>query len=303
MVTNVKPLLLTISLAIAATACSSLNPKEIQNLNRVAFAPLELAPSLEPTDLRLDVIRQVRTTYSYIYDRLETTDVANDPLGFNLGNGLFYDLNENFSLRIDLLLGFAYDERFVIKKMEDPAPNRGFTTYTFKNDSLTTSFSERSRTRYLYHRVGPPDSVSYMNGDALKYVIVRRDSALVCRNKRKVKKEIVSLEDGSFSLDRDRSDLDFTQKDNQIDLQSHYSVALTDDNKTMTIYRLSRKGKRTSLYTLIRSRNTLYVFNENFKGQKIVFENGGISVFQNQNLVVMYELAPAIKEVEASMLP
>ena len=172
MVTNIKFTLLAISLVTIASACTTLNPKEIQNLNRVAFAPLELAPSVEPTDLRLDVLRQVRTTHDNSGTHYHP--IPNDPLGFDLGNGLFYDLNENFSLRINQLLGFADDERFVLKRMEDPAPNRGFTTYTFKNDSLTTSFSERNRIRYRYHRIGPPDSLSYMNGNALDYVIVRR---------------------------------------------------------------------------------------------------------------------------------
>ncbi len=303
MVSKIKSLLLTISAAITLSACSTLSTKEIQSLNRVAFAPLELVPSVEPTDLRLDVFRQVQTTYSYIYKRLETTDVPNDPVGFNLGNGLFYDLNENFSLRINQLLGFADDERFVLKRMEDPAPNRGFTTYTFKNDSLTTSFSERNRIRYKYHRIGPSDSVSYMNGNALDYVIVRRDSSLACRNRRKVKKEIISLGEGHFTLDIGRREYDFVQKNNQIDLQSNYQVVLSGANKTMTIYGLSRRGRKSILYTIIRSRDTMYFFNENFKGQKIVFENGGITVFHNKNLVAMYELVPAEKAFGTSMTP
>lgn len=303
MVTNVKPLLLTISLAIAATSCSTLNPKEIQNLNRVAFAPLELAPSVEPTDLRLDVIRQVRTSYSYIYERLETTDVPNDPLGFDIGNGLFYDLNENFSLRLDRLLDFADDDKFVLNKMENPAPNRGFTSYTYENDSLTTSFSERSRIRYRYHRVGPPDSLSYMNGNALDYVIVQRDSSLACRNRRKVKKEIVRSGERRFKLEIGRREAYFVQTDKGIDLQSRYIVELSSANKAITIYRLNQKGRRTLVYTLIRSKDTMYIFNENFKGRKIVFENGGITVFHNKNIVAMYELASAKKQVETSMAP
>ncbi len=301
MVTKVESLLLTISAAIALSACATLNPKEIQNLNRVAFDPLELVPSVEPTDLRLDVLRQ--QTHYYQGSNLQTMSLPNDPLGFDLGNGLFYDLNENFSLRLDKLLGYASDEPFGLRKMEDPSPDRGFSTYTFQNDSLLTYFSERKRSRYKYHRTGPPDSVSYMNGDALDYVIVRRDSALVRRNRRKVKEEIVNLREGSFSLERGRREFNFVQKNDQIELQSHYLVALSDDNKTMTIYRLSRKGRRTSLYTFIRSRDRLYVFNENLIGKKIVFENGGVSVFQNKNLAVKYELAAARKEIEPSMIP
>lgn len=301
MLTNVKVLLLAVSLVTVATACSTLNPKEIQSLNRVAFAPLELTPSVEPTDLRLDVIRQ-QTQY-YQGSNLQTMDVPNDPLGFDLGNGLFYDLNQNFSLRLDKLLGYASDEPFALRKTEVPLPNQGYRTYTFAHDSLTNISSEKRRARYVYHRVGPPDSVSYMNGNALEYVIVRRDSALACRNRRKVKKEIIRQEAGHFTLEIGRRNADFVQTNNQIDLQSSYLVTLSDDNKAMTIYRLSRKGRRTSLYTLIRSQDALYVFNENLKGQKIVFENGGVSVFQNKNLVVKYELLSGGKEVETSMMP
>ena len=301
MAPNVKPLLLTLSLAIVATACSTLNPREIQNLNRVAFAPLELAPSVEPTDLRLDVLRQVRTTHDN--SGTHYYPISNDPLGFNLGNGLFYDLNENFSLRLDELLGYASDQPFALQKMEVPLPNQGYRTYTFVHDSLTRNSSEKSRSHYLYHRVGPPDSVSYMNGNALDYVIVRRDSVLACRNRRKVKKEIIGLGEGRFTLEVGRREYDFVQKNDQIDLQSHYLVALSDGDKIMTIYRLNRKGRRNSLYTLIRSRDALYVFNGKLRGQKIIFENGGISVFQNKKLVVKYGLAPANKGIETSMMP
>ncbi|WP_373515223.1 hypothetical protein [Persicitalea sp.] len=301
MITNVKSLLLTASLAIFTTACSTLNPKEIQNLNRVAFAPLELRPSVEPTDLRLDVIRQ-QTQY-YIGNDLQTMDVPDDPLGFDLGNGLFYDLNQNFSLRLDRLLDYASDEPFALRELEVPLPNQGYRTYTFASDSLMRSNSEKRRTRYLYHRVGPPDSVSYMNGNALKYVIVRRDSSLACRNKRKVKKEIFTVKEGHFTFERGRREADFVQKKNEIDLQSSYLVTLTDANKTMTIYRLNRKGRRFAQQTIIRGRDVLYVFDGKLRGQKIVFENGGISVFRNENLVVKYELATAKQSVETSMVP
>ncbi len=291
MVSKIQNLGLVISAAIVLTACSTLNPKEIRNLNRIAFAPLELSASVEPTDLRLDVIRQ-QTQY-YIGDNLQTMDVPNDPLGFDLGNGLFYDLNQNFSLRLDKLLGYESEEPFALRRTDDPTPSRGFTTHTFRNDSLTTSYSERNRIRYKYHRVGSPDSVSYMNGDALRYAIARRDSSLACRNRRKVKREVFNSGAGRFTLETGRRETDFVRTEKGVELQSRYLVDLSNANKMLTIYRLNRKGSKTPVYNIIRSREAIYVFNEKFRGRKIVFENSGITVFHNDQREAMYALVPA----------
>ncbi|GHB80399.1 hypothetical protein [Persicitalea jodogahamensis] len=294
-------LLLIVLLAVAASSCSTLDIKEIKSLDRIAFEPLRLDPSLEPNNLRIDAHRQTTTTYAN--NTTQTSPVPNDPLGFDLGNGLFYDLNENFSLRVDNLLDFAGADYYSLKNIKNPQANQGIRTYTFENDTLFRANSENRRSRYLHHLAGPSDSVSYMNGNNLKYVIVRHDSSLACRNKRKVKKEIINLGDGRFLLQSGRRQFDFAQNSNGINLRSHYLVELADANRVMNVYRFNLNGRKKILFSMIRNRNTLYVFNKNYRGSKIVFENQGLSVFGNKNLAEKFELSLTEGQYDQNLVP
>ncbi len=242
-------------------------------------------------------------TTTYTNNGTQTLPVPNDPLGFDLGNGLFYDLNQNLSLRIDKMLDFSDAEYFSLKKFENPLDNKGLKMFTFENDTLFKSNSETGRFRYLYHRAGPSDSISFMNGDILKYVIVHRDSSLVCRNKRKVKKEIITMGDGKFVLDRGNRDFDFVQNSNAVDLQSGYLIEISDANKLITIYRLNNSGRKTVLYSMVRSRDALYIFDKNYRGNKIVFEGRSLSIFRNKNLVEKFQLNSQVRTNILDVVP
>ncbi len=105
-------------IGVGLSSCATLSVREIKSLERVPFEPLRIEPTVEPNDLRVDVIRQ--TKQQMVGNTTQAVDVPNDPLGLDLGNGLFYDLNENFSLRLDYLLDFADEEAFELKKITTP---------------------------------------------------------------------------------------------------------------------------------------------------------------------------------------
>ena len=86
---------------------------EINNIPKTKFDPVYVKYNYEIIDLRIDIIRQTET--EHVNDSTtETVDVPYHKLGFDLGNCLFFDLNENLSLRIDKLLNFNSEGNFTL---------------------------------------------------------------------------------------------------------------------------------------------------------------------------------------------
>ena len=127
------------------SSCATLNISQIMNLEKTQFDSLCLIPDSEVNYLRIDLIRQ---TYEDVNDST-TKDTPYHPIGFNLGNGLFYDLNENLCLRLDYILEFSSDTNFEIQKINGPEKNRGITNYKFISDSLSVQYLPRKKKHYL----------------------------------------------------------------------------------------------------------------------------------------------------------
>ena len=278
---------------LAISGCSSLSSREINSLERIPFEPLRLQPEVEPNDLRVDVIRQTERTM--VGNTLQDNDVPYDPLGLALGNGLFYDTNENFSLRLDYLLDFKGAEAFELKKTTTPIFDSGFTLYSFIHDTLNISRPPGKKVRYQYHRLGSQDSSSFMRRDNLDYTVVQHDSALVQRNSRRDIKGIHKQDDENFYLQRRRTKIDYRLADGEVYLRDRYIVALTNQNKTLGIYRSTRKGRRLIL-TIERSRDKILVYNSDFKGKKLEFTGAGVRVFRDKKIIAHYDLESVKKE-------
>jgi len=294
------PTIFLLLTGLGLSSCSTLSVREIRALERTPFESLHIEPTTEPNDLRIDVIRQ--TEQQMVGNTTQTVDVSNDPLGLDLGNGLFYDLNENFSLRLDYLLGFEDVDEFELKKIKAPTIGSNFTVYSLANDTLSISRPPGKKVRYQYHRSGPQDSSSFMRKSNLKYAVVQRDSALVHRNKRRVTKGIYKQDDENFYLQRRRKKMDYRLADNEVHLRDHYIVALTDQNKTLGIYRPTRKGKRL-IRTIVKSQDKLFVYNKRFMGHKLEFTDHRILVFKDKRLLTQYELESPKKEHNKYLIP
>lgn len=279
--------------ALLLTGCSSLSLREINALNRIPFKPLRIQPGVEPNDLRVDVLRQTEQTR--VGNSTQTTDVPYEALGLNLGNGLFYDLNENFSLRLDYLLDFEEADAFELKKTTNPFFDSGLTLYSLIDDTLTISRPPGRKTRYHYQRSGSEDSSFFRRRNAPDYAIVQRDSALVQRNGRREIQGIYKQDDENFYLQRRRTKIDYRLTDGEVYLRNRYIVALTNQNKTLGIYRPTRKGRRQIL-TIERGRDKIMVYNSDLKGKKLELSGTGLRVFRDKKLVAQYDLESIKKE-------
>lgn len=82
-------------MTILTNSCATLNTSEIEYLEKVKFKSLTLTPDWEARNLRIDLISQ--TSAEDVNDSVkEKEDTPYHLIGFDLGHGLFYDLNKTF---------------------------------------------------------------------------------------------------------------------------------------------------------------------------------------------------------------
>ena len=283
-----KPYVYILFLILGNSCAPTLDVQEIKNIAKTKFDPFVLKPDREINNLRLDLIRQ--TYDERVNDSIsETADTPYHPVGFDLGNGLFYDLNDNLCLRIDYLMKFTSDKNFELHKINRPDKNKGKVIYRFHNDSLTVTNPPRKKVRYFYHRIAKLDTMSYMYNHRMKYAIIETDSLMTYMIKRKNMSAIHKLDENQYCLKIGKRKENYQISGNEIFLNDHYTVHLTNDDSTLVI---QRKGKRknTTLYTIEKSEGKIFIYNEKYFGTKIEIDNSNVWIYRNSTLLCKYEL-------------
>lgn len=273
---------------ILSSSCATLNVMDIKNLEKTEFDPLFLIPDSEVNNLRIDLIRQ---TYDEdINDSItETKETPYHPVGFNLGNGLFYDLRNNFCFRIDYLLDFSPDMEFEIEKTDIPDKKKGITKYSFTNDSLMVSYPPRRRINYRYHRIKNIDSTSYMHKNRLQYAISKTDSTLVYSGNRRILDVIFKVDDKNYHLNKKRWKDNYQIKDKDILLKDNYVVSLINGSSTIEIKRDRKNRKVIVLYTIERNDEKIFIYDNNYSGLLIELKGDSILLHRNKTLIRKYE--------------
>lgn len=243
------------------------------------MSPIILSPQVEPHFLRIDIIRQTESV-TIGENQSETRDVEYHPMGFDIGNGLFFDLNDNLSLRVDRLLNMDTNQDFTIAEVHYPQKNKHIAYKKWAGDTLKTKWGGRKKWRYQYHKSGSADSLAFKWKSRLKYAAVDTDSTWIYRGKRRKWKVMAQTDPTTFKVDqRFGKDGVFIFDTNHITLNNRYIVSSTDDHKTIFILR--KRGKKI-LYTIQRDENILYVFDRRKSGKKLVLSHRSLDVYENK---------------------
>ena len=273
---------------ILSGSCASLDIGEIRNHNKVEFESLRLVPGREINDLRIDLIRQ--TLVEHINDSTEKTeDTPYLPLGFDLGNGLFYDLDGNLSIRIDHLMSFSPDINFEIQEINRPEKNKGVITYRFKNDSLFIISPLRKRPLYCYHLIGKGDTLSVMYKRRMIYSIIETGTSMILSGKRWKWATINKLDENQYYLNKRKKRVDYKLIGNEIFLDNNYIVSLT--NNTLTL-KIKKQGiiKDRVLYTIENINDKIFIYNNKYHGLKIERDSSNIRIYRDNKLLVIYKM-------------
>jgi len=269
------------------SSCATLNINEIKNLEKVAFDSLKLKPGREVNNLRIDLIRQ--THNENVNDSTqETKKTAYHPIGFDFGNGLFYDLNKNICLRIDYLMDFSSDENFQVSEFDKPEKSKGQVIYSFNNDSLTVKYSSRKKS-YCYHRTGNADSTSYMYKKRMQYAIIETDTTLTYSGIRRKWDVIHKADENNYYLNKKKWKENHRISGGEIFLKKDYIVRLTNNNLTVEISSQGKRKKRV-LYKIEQSNDKLFFYNEKFHGLKIEHGDNEMVVYADKRLISKFKL-------------
>jgi hypothetical protein len=275
------------AIIILLNSCAALNLPEIQNLERTEFEVLRLKPIEEPNDLRIDIIRQ--TYVQNVNDSTQKTELMPyHPLGFDLGNGLYYDLNKNLSIRIDYLLNLTSGDNFTIKEIINPKKAKGTITYDFNGDTLTMKSDRRDKEYLRYIKSSHGDSITYLNKSRLDYSIIKTDTSIAYRGKRGIMDVIYKSSDNQFYIRQRKRQEIFQITSNEIKLGDYYLIKLSEDNKRLVIARQGKTGTKT-FYTIDKSIDKLFIYDDKYRGIEIENKENYINVYINGNFMHRYE--------------
>lgn len=286
----------SILLAAAAScllaSCTILSPViEMDRSKPLPLESLQLTPDWEPNELRIDLIRQTYTENTSD-STCETRNTPYHPLGFNLGNGLFYDLNKNLTFRIDHLLGFNPEVSFeLIHTYPSRRQNRG-QAISFHNNTLTNTFSPRNKSHLRYERLQSEDSVSYFFKNRHLYSIVETDSSLAHWGSRRINDIIQKEGEGHYRSGLSRRQWEFFLEDGQVRLDQHYVISMANDYQHILVLGYRKKGNR-KLYTIELTNSEIRVYNHRLEGLKVEKKSNAIDVYWGKTLTSRYELKTA----------
>jgi hypothetical protein len=270
------------------TACATLNKQEIKQLDKQDFEPIGLTPSYEPFNLRFDIIRQTKTKETS--DSTETTTESSyHPIGFDLGNGLFFDINENIGIRLDHLLNFSPYSDFELTRYDRPKRNRDATQYATRNQSFYISHPPRRWESFQFKFDTHPDGVTVSGKRRFRYALIETEKAMKYAGKRRTLDAIYKMDNGRYYLNSKWIGRKFKQEGNKLIFAKKYIIEQSDDLKTIYI-RNYGSWRHRPIYTITNSNNVIFIYDRNFSGYKLIKTSNALLVYKDRQLECKYVL-------------
>jgi hypothetical protein len=275
-----------------SVGCSTLNISEINNREIGCFQPLKLAPSYESNNLRMDIIRRTysESTGDSNNETTVTYNVPYHPFGFDLGNGLFYDLNENLSFRIDYFFQIRPLQDFKIYNNNGGVgQKRGSVLYTFRNDSLRISYPPGNKEHFRYLIKGLPDSLYFQCKGYPDYIITKDNKGMTCRVRNCIHRiNYIDSTGTCYLTHNNKNPTPCRLSGNTIMLGRLLYLILNNDGARLEIRSPGRSHKL--IYSIVKGRNTIYIFNKHYVGWKIEKNENTVSIYFNTKLISKYRL-------------
>ena len=254
-------------------ACASLDKAVVSDASqREGLQELQLTPGYDIYQLRVDLIRQ--TTTDYVSDDSYQTDcVPYHYLGVNLGNGLFYDGNNNLTLNLDQLPELQHLENFTVIK-----ETRGLWSQPEVYTKQGQSFQRESQGLIKARRKATlGDSVITIDEgflSATKTITVNEDN--------------ITLRGGLFSstlqtqpdfilLKEFLRNERYYQEQNRIYLDRNYVV----QDRGNIIEITQGRGLFRQLFYFTKIANSYYFYNQRYRGVKITIRGNEVLVEDN----------------------
>jgi hypothetical protein len=270
------------------SGCTTLDIQAINGSEPGKFHDLSLSPSYESNSLRIDILRQ---TYTESYGDSSgansmTLDVPYHPMGFDLGNGLFFDLNKNLSFRIDSLLPVENPYNFSIDIANFHGTGGRLVNYRMKNDSLQVSYPPRNKMHFRYVVSGSHDSLNFHFKGQRDFSIVQDANSETYRNRKH--KVMLSFEPstGNYLLIHKNRKKIYSSSANGIQLEKYYIIRMNGDHTVIEVR--NGRGSHKVIYSIINNDHGIFVYNRNFQGLNIRPVKKGIELYHNKKLNTIF---------------
>ncbi|NRB51667.1 MAG: hypothetical protein HRU41_28600 [Saprospiraceae bacterium] len=258
------------------------------------FQQLELNVAYELEELRVDIIRK-ETTSADGDGNSTTEDVPYHPLGFDLGNGLFYDLNGNLALRLKHLFDLDGRNEFSLKRIERVQQNRGIEMRKVSEKAICREWrgilgNDRSRCLDVYDQDGV---VQVSRNGRFCYQIVEEEGEVKFSRNRQGRRWTRLLEEGEQTFVeqiRDRRRDVYTQENGEVRLGRDILLQVDETGKKIEIFRLRRNNLKPRLiFTLERKGQELLLKDRRRLIRRIGLERDKVTVYGRRRALFAYE--------------
>lgn len=279
-----KNLLFLFSIILLSQSCSPVLQKQLNGLEKTPLDPLELRPGYDLFRIRMDVIRNRESTGNPAAGPT-TVNAPYHRLGFHLGNGLFYDLNNNLCLLVPELYGIAVDDDFEIEEQTSPQrTNR----YTMTGNAYQQRFG------------------SFMpQVEMTKFERDEKDGSLIIRESLLSKLRLYESEDevsikyplGStrifregkgYRVKRFLDSRDYIQIKEGVFLDN--DLVIKEKKNRIEIYATRAFSKKLRLlFTMVKSKDEIIIYDEKFRGFTLKIDGNNMEYKRNRTIQAIFE--------------
>ncbi len=268
--------------------------QELQGLSFAEAGPIQLTPSFELFDWRYDIIRQ-EDSYSDAEGNFYTSDRDYHPIGFNLGNGLFIDMNDNLSFRIDQLLGIDYSTGAtidrIVSRRSGPAIIENYQLTTDAHCITRQLASGKERERCSSYEISEK-GVILQKRNTVRSILRFAEDAIEFPTRSKRYHSLTAGEPGQYEyrLHTEGSEkvIDiYEQYERELYLRNRFLLQRTEAGDEINISRIHSRGN-TLLYTMYFSEDRIVVFKPNRTGFTINFEDNGLHIRATNGEALLY---------------
>lgn len=265
-------------------SCAPALEKEIVGLKNQQWDLLELTPGYDFYFMRLDIIRERETFNDPNGIGGSTGPAPYHRLGFHLGNGLFYDLNDNLSLLVPKIYGLEGDDPFSIAEQTS---TRRTNRYTRTKDEFIARYGS-----FLAQT-----NVTRIERD-------EEDGALILKTSLVNKNKIYESEDeltlkytlGKTSIKKDGKGYivkqligrrNYMKYGSEIILDNRYFIK-ERNNRIEVFAKKTFSNDRKLLLTMIKGEDKIIIYDRRNRGFKLEMEGDKIEYRRNKTLQVIY---------------
>lgn len=277
-----KVLLLPIFFIAIFQSCAPSLEQNITGLDKIDLEPLKLEPGYDLYSIRLDIIRETEMSPG---PQGMNQNASYHRLGFHLGNGLFFDLNDNLSILVDKLYQIEDGEDFEIMERVSPQRRNRFTKNGDTYEERYGSFlSSTQRTRFEIDE----DDGSLIIRESLinKVRIYESEDELLM--KYPLGKVAITWDGKGYTVNQLFGRRNYVQIGKGIDLDGRYFI--TQRNNRIEIFsNRSFSTRRNLLFTIIQGEHEIIIYNRRNRGFRMIKDGNKIEYKRNRTPQVYYE--------------